>query len=64
MTRRKTRLEKRLIRIFKQLEKDPKLAEALLEEISGNSQYGIYQLNAEMTLKVWRETGELRIYQK
>ena len=33
-----------------------------LEEISRDPSYRLYQLNAEMTLKVWREKGELQLY--
>ncbi len=39
-------------------------AENILEEISVNDEYGIFSFTAEMTLKVWREEGELRVYQK
>jgi len=39
-------------------------AERVLEEISREPSYRIYRLNAEMTLKVWREKGELQLYQK
>ena len=35
-----------------------------LEEISRNPAYRLYRLNAEMTLKVWREKGELQLYPK
>ena len=35
-----------------------------LEEISRDPAYRLYRLNAEMTLKVWREKGELQLYQK
>lgn len=34
----------------------------ILEEISRDPSYRLYQLNAEMTLKVWREKGELQLY--
>ena len=37
-------------------------AECVLEEISSNRDYGIFRFNAEMTLKVWHEKGELRVY--
>ena len=40
------------------------IAEAVLEEISSNPQNGIFGFNAKMTLQVWREKGELSIYQK
>ena len=40
------------------------LAEKVLEEISDDPTNGIFGFNAEMTLKVWRENGELNIYQK
>lgn len=33
-----------------------------LEELSKDNSIGIYRLNAEMTLKVWREQGYLKIY--
>ena len=46
------------------LQQDVKTAEHLLEQISNNHNYGIFRFNAEMTLKVWREKGELRLYQK
>jgi hypothetical protein len=36
----------------------------ILEEISRDPSYRLYRLNAEMTLKVWREKGELQLYQK
>lgn len=39
-------------------------AEKKLYEISLDDTYGIYQLNAEMTLKVWEEQGYLKIYPK
>ena len=34
----------------------------ILEELSKDDSIGIYRLNAEMTLKVWRENGCLKIY--
>jgi len=34
----------------------------ILEEVEKNKVYGIYRLNAEMTLKVWREQGYLKVY--
>ena len=37
-------------------------AEKILEEISENEDFGIWGLNAEMTLKVWKEQGYLKIY--
>ncbi len=37
-------------------------AENILEEISVNDEYGIFSFTAEMTLKVWREEGELKLY--
>lgn len=46
------------------LRQDIERAECVLEEISNNHDYGIFRFNAEMTLKVWREKGELQIYQK
>ena len=36
-----------------------KRAEEVLKEIANSEKYGIFSLNARMTLKVWRE-GELR----
>lgn len=36
----------------------------ILEEISRDPSCRLYRLNAEMTLKVWREKGELQLYQK
>ena len=36
---------------------------SVLEEIANNSGNGIFRFNAEMTLKVWREQGYLKIYQ-
>ena len=44
------------------LRQDVERAECVLEEISSNRDYGIFRFNAEMTLKVWREKGELRVY--
>ena len=46
------------------LRQDIEMGERVLEENSSNDSYGIFRLNAEMTLKVWREKGELRLYQK
>jgi hypothetical protein len=46
------------------LQQDVKIAERILEEISSDHNYGIFRFNAEMTLKVWREKGELQMYQK
>lgn len=40
------------------------IAERVLEEISDNPNNGIFGFNAKMTLKVWREKGELEIYKK
>lgn len=40
------------------------LGEKVLEEISNNPANAIFGFIAEMTLKVWRENGELRMYQK
>lgn len=37
-------------------------AEKILEEISERKDVSIFRLNAEMTLKVWREEGQLRLY--
>ena len=41
-----------------------KEAEEIFEIDSENLTIGIYRLNAEMTLKVWREEGKLEVYQK
>ena len=46
------------------LRRDVEIGERVLEEISRNPANGIYRFNAEMTLKVWREKGELQLYQK
>ena len=46
------------------LRQDIEMGEHVLEEISRNDSYGIFRFNAEMTLKVWREKGELKLYQK
>ena len=46
------------------LHQDVEMAEHVLEEISSNHDYGIFRFNAEMTLKVWREKGELQLYRK
>lgn len=35
-----------------------------LETISNDKKYGIYRLNAEMTLKAWNENKKLSIYLK
>lgn len=40
------------------------VGEHVLEEISKDPATGIFGFNAEMTLKVWREKGELCLYQK
>ena len=40
------------------------LGEKTLEEISSDPTNGIFGFNAKMTLKVWRENGELRMYQR
>lgn len=39
-------------------------AEAVLQEIAKNPDNKIFGFNAEMTLKVWKERGYLKIYQK
>lgn len=44
------------------LKKDIPYSLKLLEELSQNNTIGIYRLNAEMTLKVWKEQGFLKIY--
>ena len=46
------------------LKRNVETGERILEEISREPSYRIYRLNAEMTLKVWREKGELQLYQK
>ena len=38
-------------------------AVSVLERIASEQSYGIFRFNAEMTLKVWRERGYLKIYQ-
>ncbi len=40
------------------------MAEKVLIEISNNKEYGIFRLNAEMTLEVWKKQGYLHIYPK
>lgn len=40
------------------------IAEKTLLEISNNKEYGIFRLNAEMTLEVWKKQGYLHIYPK
>lgn len=39
-------------------------AVTVLEKVSSDSSNGIFGFNAQMTLKVWRENGYLKIYQK
>ena len=46
------------------LKRNVETAERILEEISRDPSNRIYRLNAEMTLKVWRQKGELQLYQK
>lgn len=46
------------------LKLNTELGEKILEEISSDPQNGIFGFNAKMTLKVWRENGELRMYQR
>ena len=46
------------------LKRNIEVGEKVLEEISRDPSYHLYRLNAEMTLKVWREKGELQLYQK
>lgn len=46
------------------LKRNIEAGERILEEISREPSYRLYRLNAEMTLKVWREKGELQLYQK
>ena len=37
-------------------------AVSVLQEIADNPDNGIFGFNAEMTLKVWRKNGYLKIY--
>jgi len=37
-------------------------AEKILQEIASDKSNGILGFNAEMTLKVWKEQGYLKIY--
>lgn len=46
------------------LKRNIETGEKILEEISREPAYRLYRLSAEMTLKVWREKGELQLYQK
>ena len=46
------------------LKRNVETGERILEEISRDPSSRLYRLNAEMTLKVWREKGELQLYQK
>ena len=46
------------------LKRNIEAGERVLEEISQDPSYRLYRLNAEMTLKVWREKGELCLYKK
>lgn len=46
------------------LNRNVETGERILEEISREPSYRLYRLNAEMTLKVWREKGELQLYPK
>lgn len=39
-------------------------AEAVLQEIAKNPDNKIFGFNAKMTLKVWKQNGYLKIYQK
>ena len=39
-------------------------AEETLAAIAADPDTGIFGFNAEMTLKVWRTDGELKMYQK
>ena len=43
------------------LKRNVEVGKRVLEEISQDPSYGVYRVNAEMTLKVWKENGELRI---
>lgn len=40
------------------------LGEKTLEAISSDPMNGIFGFNAKMTLKVWRENGEINMYQR
>lgn len=44
------------------LKENVEAGERVLEEISQEKSFGIYRFNAEMTLKVWREQGYLKLY--
>ena len=46
------------------LNENIEMAEEILTEISSKKENGIFRLNAEMTLKVWKEKGYLKIYQE
>ena len=46
------------------LKRNVETGERELEAIMQNPANRIFCLNAEMTLKVWREKGELQLYQK
>ena len=39
-------------------------AEKVLEKAAEDKNNGIFSFNAEMTLKVWRENGYLKMYPK
>ncbi len=39
-------------------------AEKILENVANDKANGIFGFNAEMTLKVWREQGYLKVYEK
>ncbi len=39
-------------------------AESILEEVSKDKKLGIFSFNAEMTLKFWKEKGQIVVYQK
>ena len=44
------------------LKRDTDQGESVLKEISNDTQYGIWRLNAEMTLKQWYAEGRLILY--
>ena len=44
------------------LKRDIKLAEKILNDIASDPNSGIWGFNAEMTLKVWKEQGYLKMY--
>lgn len=46
------------------LNENVEIGEKVLKEISDDPANGIFGFNAQMTLNVWQEQGELRMYQK